>query len=91
MKRIELDNLQWLLYNHGMSIEYGNTVVGVDYLAVEDEGVDLVIYDVEGLEFDNERVYNYEQLVKYCNENGFDEENFEIDRVTLIRSDDFTI
>lgn len=86
MKRIELDNLQWLLNNHGMSLEYGSTVVGVDYLAVEDEGMDLVIYDVEGLEFDNERIYNYEQLVKYCNENGLDEENFEIDRVTLVKA-----
>lgn len=86
MKRIELDNLQWLLNNHGMSLEYGSTVAGVDYLAVEDEGMDLVIYDVEGLEFDNERIYNYEQLVKYCNENGLDEENFEIDRVTLVKA-----
>lgn len=86
MKKIELDNLQWLLSDHGMSLEYGNTVVGVDYLTVEDEGVDLVVYDVEGLEFDNERIYDHEQLVKYCNENGFNEENFEIDRVALIRN-----
>ena len=91
MKRIELDNLQWLLSNHGMSLEYGNTVVGVDYLAVEDEGVDLVVYDVERIEFENEYIYNYERLVKYCNEYGLDEENFEIDRVTLIKNDDFAI
>ena len=85
-KKLELDNLQWLLNNHGMSIEYGNAVVGVDYLAVEDEGMDLVVYDVENIEFENERIYSYEQLVKYCNENGLDEENFEIDRVTLVKA-----
>ena len=86
MKRIELDNLQWLLNNHGMSLEYGSTVVGVDYLAVEDKGADLVVYDVENIEFENERIYSYKQLVKYCNENGLDEENFEIDRVTLVKA-----
>lgn len=84
-RKIELDNLQWLLNNHGMSLEYGDTVIGVDYLAVEDEGIDLVVYDVEKLEFDNERIYSYKQLVKYCDESGLDEENFEIDRVTLVR------
>lgn len=83
--KIELDNLQWLLNNHGMSIEYGSAVIGVDYLDVESDGIDLVIYDVEGLEFDNERIYSYKQLVKYCDESGLDEENFEIDRVTLVR------
>lgn len=83
--KIELDNLQWLLNNHGMSIEYGSAVIGVDYLDVESDGIDLVVYDVEGLEFDNERIYSYKQLVEYCNENGLDEENFEINRVTLVR------
>lgn len=48
-------------------------------------------YTVENIEFENERIYSYEQLVKYYNENGLDEENFEIDRVALIRNDDFEI
>lgn len=85
-KKLELDNLQWLFDNHGMSIEYGSAVIGVDYLDVESDGIDLVVYNVEGLELDNEHIYNYEQLVKYCNENGLDEESFEIDRVTLVKA-----
>lgn len=83
--KIELDNLQWLLNNHGMSIEYGSAVIGVDYLDVESDGIDLVVYNVEELEFENEPIYSYKQLVKYCDDNGLDEENFEIDRVTLVR------
>lgn len=83
--KIELDNLQWLLNNHGMSMEYGSTIIGVDYLDVESDGIDLVVYDVEKLEFNNERIYSYEQLVEYCNDNGLDEENFEINRVTLVK------
>lgn len=84
-RKIELDSLQWLFDNYGMSIEYGSKIIGVDYLDVESDGIDLVVYDVEGLEFDNELIYSYEQLVGYCNDNGLDEENFEIDRVTLVR------
>ena len=84
-RKIELDNLQWIFDNYGMSVEYWSAVIGVDYLDVESDGIDLVVYNVEELEFDNEPIYSYKQLVKYCDDNGLDEENFEIDRVTLVR------
>ena len=83
--KIELDNLQWIFENYGMSVEYGSAVIGVDYLDVESDGIDLVVYNVEELEFDNEPIYSYKQLVKYCDDNGLDEENFEINRVTLVK------
>ena len=83
--KIELDNLQWIFDNYGMSVEYGSAVIGVDYLDVESDGIDLVVYNVEELELDNEPIYSYKQLVRYCDDNGLDEENFEIDRVTLVR------
>ena len=84
-RKIELDNLQWLFDNYGMSIGYGSAVIGVDYLDVESDGIDLVVYNIEGLEFENEPIYSYEQLVEYCNDSGLDEENFEVNRVTLVR------
>lgn len=84
---IELNNLQWLFSEYGMSIEHGNTIVGIDYMAIEDNGVDLVVYDVGGLDYKGESVLNYNQLVEFCNENGKNEEDYEIDRVTLIKSD----
>lgn len=84
-KKIELDNLQWLLDNHGMSLEHGNTVIGVDYLDVESDGIDLVVYDVDGLDFNGGRIKNYKELVAYCDETGRDEEIYEFERVTLVK------
>ena len=86
MKRIELENLEYAFDNWGVHIDSGGYIIGVDYHN-ELGGACLVLYST--LELDD--VFDWEDLVEYCNENGLDEENFEIDRVTLIKNDDFAI
>lgn len=82
-KKIELDNLQWLL--DSLNVEYGNVVVGVDYLDVDSDGIDLVVYDVEGLKLNGGHIKNYKELVAYCNETGRDEKIYEFERVALVK------
>ena len=62
----------------------GAYIVGVDHHE-ELNGADLVLYDVSELE----GVSSQRELSEWCTNNGGDEERFEVDRVTLIKTDDF--
>lgn len=53
-------------------------------------GADLVVYDVSEVVLnENYKISSIEDLRSHLNKNGLDEESFEINRVTLIRSKDF--
>ena len=86
MKMIELESLEYAFDDWGIGVASGSYIVGVDYHN-ELNGAYLVLYDTSELD----DVFNWRDLVKYCNENGLDEENFEIDRVALIKNDNFAI
>ena len=81
-----LENLEYAFDNWGVGIATGSYTVGVDYRN-EVNSACLVLYDTSELD----DVFNWNDLIKYCNENGLDKENFEIDRVTLIKNDIFAI
>ena len=57
-----------------------NILIGIDYL--EDNGADLVVYDTTEL---LTTVYDFEEFIQVIDENGLDEEEFEIDRTTLVK------
>lgn len=75
--RIEIDNVNYLF-----EIYKGeeNILIGIDYL--EDNGADLVVYDTTEL---LATVYDFEEFIQVIDENGLDEEEFEIDRTTLVK------
>lgn len=75
--RIEIDNVNYLF-----EIYKGeeNILIGIDYL--EDNGADLVVYDTTEL---LTTVYDFEEFIQVIDENGLDEEEFEIDRTTLVK------
>ena len=58
-------------------------MVGVDYLSADDKGLDLVVYDTTEMLDD---VETFEEFISVVNENCLDEESFEVDRVTLVRT-----
>lgn len=78
--KIEVNNINWLLAEYGAM---SNILIGVDSLSVEDTGIDLVVYDVTEMIEKPEDIESFKEIV---NENGLDEESFEIDRVTLVKS-----
>lgn len=84
MKRIQVDNIQWLINEYGGMLFSGAYIVGVDHHE-ELNGADLVLYDIRELE----GVSSQRELSKWCDDNGGEEENYEVDRVTLVRIDDF--
>lgn len=47
------------------------------------QGLDGVLYDVSDL-----NVSTYDEFMKFIDENGYDEETFEVDRCTLLRIED---
>lgn len=81
MKQVEENNIQWLVRTYGAYLEKGTYIVGVDE-HTEFGGADLVIYDVDVLDGISSR----EELSVWCDENGGDEETFEVDRVCLIKN-----
>ena len=84
MKRIQADNIQCLINEYSGMLFRGEYIVGVDHHE-ELNGADLVLYDVTEME----GVSSQRELSEWCTKNGEDEENFEVDRVTLVRIDDF--
>lgn len=84
MKRVQVDNIQWLINEYGGMLFSGAYIVGVDHYE-ELNGADLVLYDIRELE----GVSNQRELSEWCDKNGGEEEAFEVDRVTLVRIDDF--
>lgn len=84
MKRIQVDNIQWLINEYGGMLFSGAYIVGVDHHE-ELNGADLVLYDIRELE----GVSSQRELSKWCDDNGGEEESYEVDRVTLVRIDDF--
>lgn len=77
---IEVDNINYIIDVYGR----GNVLVGVDYLSEEDTGADLVIYNISGIEM--EGVETFSDFTKRVSELGYDEECYEIDRFTLIKT-----
>lgn len=86
----ETENLQGLMeeFNDDFG-NYGdrNLLVRVDTMPYEQgtDGYDLVIYDVTDLDV---HLVNDTELIMYCSEYGLNEEDFEIERVTLVRMQD---
>ena len=83
MKKIEEKNIQWVMDNYGIGLENGQYVLGVDHHE-ELNGADLVVYDVQELD-----VWSVDDLRRHCDNSGGDEESFEVDRVTLMKIDNF--
>ena len=77
---LEFTNIDYLFRTYGGQ---PNLVVGVDYLSADDKGLDLVVYDTTEMLDD---VETFEEFMTVVNENCLDKESFEVDRVTLIRS-----
>ena len=84
MKRSQVDNIQWLINEYGGMLFSGAYIVGVDHHE-ELNGADLVLYDIRELE----GVSSQRELSQWCDKNGGEEESYEVDRVTLVRIDDF--
>lgn len=84
MKRVQVDNIQWLINQYGGMLFSGAYIVGVDHHE-ELNGADLVLYDIRELEGVSSQI----ELNKWCDDNGGEEESYEVDRVTLVRIDDF--
>lgn len=84
MKKIEEKSIDLIVKRYGSGLQKRRYVLGVDNHS-ELNGACLVVYDVS--ELDN--VWSAESLRKWCDSNGGDEENFEVDRVTLVEIDDF--
>ena len=82
MKNTEFDiaNIDYLFRTY---VEQPNLVVGVDYLSTDDKGLYLVVYDTTEMLDD---VETFEEFISVVNENCLDEESFEVDRVTLVRT-----
>ena len=77
---IEIANIDYLFRTYGGQ---PNLVVGVDYLSADDKGLDLVVYDTTEMLDD---VETFDEFMTVVNENCLDEESFEVDRVTLVRT-----
>ena len=89
MKKLEVENIQWLVENYDFTDNNMNKlVVGIDS-SDELNGADIVVYDVTDLNHEGHGIQSIEDLSRYCDENGADEESWEINRATLIRADDF--
>lgn len=89
MKKIEVENIQWLVENYDFTDNNMNKlVIGIDS-SDELNGADIVVYDVTDLNHEGFNIQSIGDLSRYCDENGADEESWEINRVTLIRVDDF--
>ena len=84
MKRVQVDNIQWLINEYGGMLFSGAYIVGVDHYE-ELNGADLVLYDIRELEGVSSQI----ELSQWCTKNGGDEESYEVDRVTLVRIDGF--
>ena len=77
---LEFTNIDYLIRTYG---EQPNLIVGVDYLSTDDKGLYLVVYDTTEMLDD---VETFEEFMTVVNENCLDEESFEVDRVTLVRT-----
>ena len=84
MKKVEEKNIQWVVDNYGIGLENGQYVLGVDHHE-ELNGADLVVYDVQELD----DVWSAYDLRRHCDKTGVDEEEYEVDRVTLMEIDNF--
>lgn len=86
----ENENLQWLFeqFNEDFGANGNlNLLVHVDPMRYEQgkDGYDLVIYDVTDLDV---HLVNSTELSMYCTEHGLNEEDFEIERVTMVKIQD---
>ena len=63
MKRIQGENIQWLINEHGGMLFSGEYIVGVDHHE-ELNGADLVLYDIRELE----GVSNQRDLIEWRTE-----------------------
>ena len=82
MKKTEIDiaNIDYLFRTYEGQ---PNLVLGVDYLSADDKGLYLVVYDTTEMLQD---VETFEEFISVVNENCLDKESFEVDRVTLVRT-----
>ena len=78
---IEIANIDYLIRTYEGQ---PNLVVGVDYLSADDKGLYLVVYDTTEMLDD---VETFEEFISVVNENCLDEESFEVDRVTLVKTE----
>jgi len=56
----------------------------IEVESVPGNGIDLVLYDVTEVEYHFDSV---DEFHEYCGKQGYNEEDFEIDRVTLVQVD----
>ena len=82
MKKIDAINIQWVAEKYGDDFFNGKYILGIDYDR-ENNGAEIVIYEVQ--DFDG--ITTQKELNEWCDENGGDEESYEIDRITHIRVD----
>ena len=80
-KEIEIANIDYLFRTYEGQ---PNLVLGVDYLSADDKGLYLVVYDTTEMLDD---VETFEEFISVVNENCLDEESFEVDRVTLVKTE----
>ena len=78
---IEIANIDYLFRTYGDG--QPNLVLGIDYLSEDDKGLYLVVYDTTEMLDD---VETFEEFMTVVNENCLDKESFEVDRVTLIKT-----
>ena len=86
----EIENLQWFMEQ--FNEDFGtrgklNLLVDVDKMLGNNRkiGYDLVVYDVSDLDVS---LVNATELSMYCFEYGLEEEDFEIERVSLVEIED---
>ena len=80
MLNVDVENIKWLFEYYGEEILSGEYLLGVDNHE-ELGGADLVLYDVYGINIKTQK-----ELSEYCTKHGGDEEDLEIERVTLVRN-----
>lgn len=90
MKNVNIDDsvLNNSVFNYWIqslsdAIYKRNVIIRLETMPGENiPGIDAVAYDVSELQ----HVYNVDSFVRYVEENGMDEEAFEIDRCTVLHS-----
>lgn len=82
---IEIENVNYLFRKFEGN---GHVIFGIDNLAVEDDGMDLVAYDTSEYEqsINEGEEISVDGFHRWVGETGGDEENYEMDRVTLVRN-----
>ena len=84
MKDFEIDNLEYVIITYGEEIASGELLLGIDKLNCGN-GADLVLYSPNDMLQEPEDIKDFYSIIE---ENGLDEEAFEVGRYTLIKIDD---